>query len=193
MPGGLNWILCGSASSTLSDRAIVVSSSCVRGCPIIFLFLSLSLFLFLFLFLTPGMVLSSGQAVEQLNIKAKNFRDLLTDEPFSRQDIITLQVSVPSHCCFWGDHPENLGMVLTTLPLHPGSVASSLPPAWLRFPSCCWQCPTSCPPCARSRGLSDEPLPHSVSHTCPFSACAYFVRAPHLCFWHHLDVQVAPL
>lgn len=33
------------------------------------------------------------QAVEQLNIKAKNLRDLLTDEPFSRQDIITLQVS----------------------------------------------------------------------------------------------------
>ncbi|ELK26284.1 Peptidyl-prolyl cis-trans isomerase-like 2 [Myotis davidii] len=32
------------------------------------------------------------EAVEQLNIKAKNFRDLLTDEPFSRQDIITLQV-----------------------------------------------------------------------------------------------------
>jgi peptidyl-prolyl cis-trans isomerase-like protein 2 len=30
--------------------------------------------------------------VEQLNIKAKNLRDLLTDEPFSRQDIITLQV-----------------------------------------------------------------------------------------------------
>lgn len=31
------------------------------------------------------------EAVEQLNIKAKNFRDLLTDEPFCRQDIITLQ------------------------------------------------------------------------------------------------------
>lgn len=30
--------------------------------------------------------------MEQLNIKAKNFRDLLTDEPFCRQDIITLQV-----------------------------------------------------------------------------------------------------
>lgn len=34
--------------------------------------------------------------MEQLNIKAKNFRDLLTDEPFSRQDIITLQVGSPS-------------------------------------------------------------------------------------------------
>ncbi|XP_008840431.1 RING-type E3 ubiquitin-protein ligase PPIL2 isoform X3 [Nannospalax galili] len=31
------------------------------------------------------------EAVEQLNIKAKYLRDLLTDEPFSRQDIITLQ------------------------------------------------------------------------------------------------------
>ncbi|MXQ97632.1 hypothetical protein E5288_WYG019126 [Bos mutus] len=34
---------------------------------------------------------TTGNAVEQLNIKAKNFRDLLTDEPFCRQDIITLQ------------------------------------------------------------------------------------------------------
>ncbi|XP_043924710.1 RING-type E3 ubiquitin-protein ligase PPIL2 [Protopterus annectens] len=31
------------------------------------------------------------EAVEQLNLKAKNFNDLLTDEPFTRQDIITLQ------------------------------------------------------------------------------------------------------
>lgn len=37
--------------------------------------------------------------MEQLNIKAKNFRDLLTDEPFSRQDIITLQVGVPFPAC----------------------------------------------------------------------------------------------
>ncbi|KAB0362380.1 hypothetical protein FD754_006536 [Muntiacus muntjak] len=35
------------------------------------------------------------EAVEQLNIKAKNFRDLLTDEPFCRQDIITLQPRPP--------------------------------------------------------------------------------------------------
>lgn len=53
---------------------------------------------------TPGWALDCGlqggtvtvallaMAVEQLNIKAKNFRDLLTDEPFCRQDIITLQV-----------------------------------------------------------------------------------------------------
>uniref|UniRef100_H9G508 Peptidylprolyl isomerase like 2 n=1 Tax=Anolis carolinensis TaxID=28377 RepID=H9G508_ANOCA len=31
------------------------------------------------------------EAVEQLNIKTKTFKDLLTDEPFTRQDIITLQ------------------------------------------------------------------------------------------------------
>ena len=31
------------------------------------------------------------QAVERLNIKPKHFRDLLTDEPFTRGDIITLQ------------------------------------------------------------------------------------------------------
>ncbi|XP_074868363.1 RING-type E3 ubiquitin-protein ligase PPIL2 isoform X3 [Carettochelys insculpta] len=31
------------------------------------------------------------EAVEQLNIKPKNYKDLLTDEPFTRQDILTLQ------------------------------------------------------------------------------------------------------
>ncbi|KAI9028515.1 peptidyl-prolyl cis-trans isomerase-like 2 [Hyaloraphidium curvatum] len=31
------------------------------------------------------------QAVQELNIQAKNWKDLLTDEPFTRQDIITLQ------------------------------------------------------------------------------------------------------
>ncbi|XP_023694726.1 RING-type E3 ubiquitin-protein ligase PPIL2 isoform X2 [Paramormyrops kingsleyae] len=33
----------------------------------------------------------SYEAVEQLNIKTKTYKDLLTDEPFTRQDIITLQ------------------------------------------------------------------------------------------------------
>ncbi|XP_062313874.1 RING-type E3 ubiquitin-protein ligase PPIL2 [Osmerus eperlanus] len=33
----------------------------------------------------------SNEAVEQLNIKTKSYRDLLTDEPFTRQDLITLQ------------------------------------------------------------------------------------------------------
>ncbi|XP_034646952.1 RING-type E3 ubiquitin-protein ligase PPIL2 [Trachemys scripta elegans] len=31
------------------------------------------------------------EAVEQLNIKTKSYKDLLTDEPFTRQDILTLQ------------------------------------------------------------------------------------------------------
>ncbi|XP_067861636.1 RING-type E3 ubiquitin-protein ligase PPIL2 [Heptranchias perlo] len=33
----------------------------------------------------------SYEAVEQLNIKTKSYKDLLNDEPFNRQDIITLQ------------------------------------------------------------------------------------------------------
>uniref|UniRef100_A0A673NLP2 PPIase cyclophilin-type domain-containing protein n=1 Tax=Sinocyclocheilus rhinocerous TaxID=307959 RepID=A0A673NLP2_9TELE len=32
-----------------------------------------------------------ARAVEQLNIKTKSYKDLLTDEPFTRQDLITLQ------------------------------------------------------------------------------------------------------
>ncbi|CAB3983107.1 peptidyl-prolyl cis-trans isomerase-like 2 [Paramuricea clavata] len=31
------------------------------------------------------------EAVEQLNIKPRNFKDLLTDEPFTRKDIVTIQ------------------------------------------------------------------------------------------------------
>lgn len=31
------------------------------------------------------------QAVEQLNIKTKSWKDLLSDEPFQRSDLITLQ------------------------------------------------------------------------------------------------------
>ncbi|CAL8345816.1 unnamed protein product [Lota lota] len=33
----------------------------------------------------------SNEAVEQLNIKTKSYKDLLTDEPFTRKDLITLQ------------------------------------------------------------------------------------------------------
>ena len=33
----------------------------------------------------------SGEAVEQLNLKANFFKDLLTDEPFAKKDIITIQ------------------------------------------------------------------------------------------------------
>lgn len=31
------------------------------------------------------------EAVEQLNVKPKNWKDLLTEEPFTRQDIIQIQ------------------------------------------------------------------------------------------------------
>lgn len=31
------------------------------------------------------------QAIEQLNIKANNWKDLVTDEPFTRKDIIKIQ------------------------------------------------------------------------------------------------------
>lgn len=45
---------------------------------------------------TTGNVFSM-EAVEQLNIKTKNWKDLISDEPFERKDIITLQ------------DPQNLG------------------------------------------------------------------------------------
>lgn len=31
------------------------------------------------------------EAIEQLNIKAKNWKDLISDEPFERKDVIVLQ------------------------------------------------------------------------------------------------------
>ena len=34
---------------------------------------------------------SSGQGVERLNLKPSNMRDLVTDEPFTRADLVTLQ------------------------------------------------------------------------------------------------------
>lgn len=34
------------------------------------------------------------QAIKELNIKTKNWKELLTDEPFSREDIITIQVKI---------------------------------------------------------------------------------------------------
>uniref|UniRef100_A0A8B9Z3Y6 RING-type E3 ubiquitin-protein ligase PPIL2 n=1 Tax=Buteo japonicus TaxID=224669 RepID=A0A8B9Z3Y6_9AVES len=39
------------------------------------------------------------EAVEQLNIKPKSYKDLLTDEPFTRQDIVTLQVNFSLCTC----------------------------------------------------------------------------------------------
>lgn len=44
-------------------------------------------------------VLLYHQAVEQLNFKTKSLRDLLTDEPFARKDIITIQVSFGALLC----------------------------------------------------------------------------------------------
>jgi peptidyl-prolyl cis-trans isomerase-like protein 2 len=32
------------------------------------------------------------QAIKELNIKPKNWKELLTDEPFTRDDLITIQV-----------------------------------------------------------------------------------------------------
>jgi hypothetical protein len=44
------------------------------------------------------------QAIKELNIKPKNWKELLTDEPFTRDDLITIQVhdisSLLSHCHF---------------------------------------------------------------------------------------------
>ena len=35
-----------------------------------------------------------AQAVDRLNLKVGNLRDLITDEPFTRKDVITVQVNV---------------------------------------------------------------------------------------------------
>jgi peptidyl-prolyl cis-trans isomerase-like protein 2 len=37
------------------------------------------------------MIVSVFQAIEQLNIKTKSWKDLLNDEAFQRKDLITLQ------------------------------------------------------------------------------------------------------
>jgi hypothetical protein len=41
--------------------------------------------------LAYNVVFDSPQAIRELNIKAKNWKDLLTDEPFTRADLITIQ------------------------------------------------------------------------------------------------------
>ena len=38
-------------------------------------------------------------AIDELCVKAKCWRDLLTDEPFTRKDIITLRARSISHWC----------------------------------------------------------------------------------------------
>jgi peptidyl-prolyl cis-trans isomerase-like protein 2 len=35
----------------------------------------------------------SNEAIEELNVKPKNWKDLLTDQPFTKADLITIQVS----------------------------------------------------------------------------------------------------
>ncbi len=37
----------------------------------------------------------SYDAIKELNLKSKNFKDLINGEPFVKADIITLQVRVP--------------------------------------------------------------------------------------------------
>ncbi len=37
------------------------------------------------------MIFNIFQAIDQLNIKTRSFKDLLTDEPYSRSDLIVLQ------------------------------------------------------------------------------------------------------
>lgn len=34
-----------------------------------------------------------AQAIKELNIKTKNWKELLTDEPFTKEDLITIQVT----------------------------------------------------------------------------------------------------
>lgn len=48
------------------------------------------------LILSPSSMLISPlmQAVKELNLKTKNWKELLTDEPFTKDDIITIQVQL---------------------------------------------------------------------------------------------------
>lgn len=61
-----------------------VHSSPFCDCPLNCILISLHV--------TVGMLLA--QAIKELNIKTKNWKELLTDEPFSREDIITIQVRI---------------------------------------------------------------------------------------------------
>ena len=44
--------------------------------------------------LYPLPIFCAQQAVQELNLKAKNMRDLLTDEAFTRKDVIHIQARV---------------------------------------------------------------------------------------------------
>ena len=48
---------------------------------------------------TTGHVFSY-EAIEELNLKTKNFKDLLDDTPFTRQDILVIQVYCTLHTPF---------------------------------------------------------------------------------------------
>lgn len=39
------------------------------------------------------------KAIKELNIKTKNWKELLTDEPFAKEDIITIQASSTFNLC----------------------------------------------------------------------------------------------
>ena len=132
------------------------------------------------------------QAVEQLNIKAKNFRDLLTDEPFSRQDIITLQVCVPSPCCSQEGPPESLGSAPLGQP-HLSTQPRGLSPCHLSgcgAPAVTDSAPASCllPPSTGSHGPLHTLLPQPGPRISPFAACPCCVRAPPLCPSSHLGI-----
>lgn len=40
----------------------------------------------------PSLWTKLVQAIKELNIKTKNWKELLTDEPFTKSDLITIQV-----------------------------------------------------------------------------------------------------
>ncbi|EMP40274.1 Protein HIRA [Chelonia mydas] len=78
----------GEAMSTLQTLQRHRCATCKYHCPVLFtVFTNNS---HIVAIKTTGNVFAY-EAVEQLNIKTKSYKDLLTDEPFTRQDILTLQ------------------------------------------------------------------------------------------------------
>jgi hypothetical protein len=55
---------------------------------------------------TSGNVFSH-EAVQQFNVKMKSWRDLITDEPFTRADILTIQARAPGSNCTPSASSEN--------------------------------------------------------------------------------------
>ena len=54
---------------------------------------------------------SVHQAIKELNVKPKNWRELLTEEPFTRADIITLQVRDGGEASKWRAAVKSQGSV----------------------------------------------------------------------------------